>query len=337
MGAQGALGGEVGQHRQVSRELLADAGDDLNAVPAAVPGGKQLIGKGRHDKAQAAPGHQGCAAIGGSGLTDAIKNDIIALARAAEILCAVVDDRVRAEAAGKTCIGGRADGGDMGAEVVGQLDGGGADGPGGADHQDTLARSQFGAVAQVVKGGEGAEGQGGGLGQVKALGQGHQTVGADGDLFGMGAHGKAGGGKNAVAHGDAGHAGSDPGHLTGHDDAEDGLARTRQTEDQPQDQAETGRHVRAANAGVAGIERSCVLAHDDLTGLGARRCDGLDPDDVGGAVAGDDGGFHGGCGHGMDPWRGAVCADGGETGLGGRWFRGRSRGQIWGPFRGRCR
>ena len=106
VGAQRALGGEVGKIGEVGWSFAPDPGDDLHAVATAVPFGQNLTGQRGHDKTKAATRHENGAAVGGSGLTRAIEDHVKSFIQGAEIFGTVVDHLIRAETSGESAIGG---------------------------------------------------------------------------------------------------------------------------------------------------------------------------------------------------------------------------------------
>lgn len=96
-----------------------------------------------------------------------------------------VDDKFRAETAGELAFGvGGTGADDAGAELFGDLNGGGADaaGPGNGEHP--LAGADLGAVGEHVHGGAAGQGERGGGVKVNTLGQAHERASGDADKFG---------------------------------------------------------------------------------------------------------------------------------------------------------
>lgn len=174
----------------------------------------------------------------------------------------VGDDVVGAEVAHQRLVATAAHPGDRGrAEVAGQLDRGHADRAGGPDDQDPTS-DDVGLVAQVVQGRGAAEEHRGGVevahrgGDLDAAPDGH------GGQLGVGAHPRPGHRGHSGARGGALRAAALDRPGQGH--AQDGSARTAQTEGEPRGQAEARWEARPADAGVAGVDRRGAHAHQGV-------------------------------------------------------------------------
>ena len=83
-------------------------------------------------------------------LADGVEDDVVGLAVRREVLDGVVDDLVGAERSHDLDVGGVAHRGDVGADVLGQLDGGRTDRPGCPVDEDALPARSFAQFRQVM-------------------------------------------------------------------------------------------------------------------------------------------------------------------------------------------
>ncbi len=250
----------------------------MTAVTAASSGTCPSGPKSVDDEPAAPPEHRPDAAE--RDLAHRVEHDVVDVAGPDEVLGGVVDHFVGTQGAHDLDVGGVAYGGDLGAEVLGELDPGSADRAGRAVDQDALAPAQGGPAQAgpgqhhaVAHGGRLVERQGRGLaGQRRALAHAHQ--------LGVGAEAVGVDPEDGVAHGELG------------DRRAGGLDHARQLGAEhrplrPDEPAHEPDHERLAlaEAGVGPVDRGGMHSDQHLV-VGRHRVRHLyDPENFGWAIA----------------------------------------------------
>ena len=246
-------GEQAGIRRRLWRQHAQPADAAVHLAPDQQPEGADqpsLTGGPTAGEHEGAAGSHCPAEVAQAAVPDEVDHHVVPRAVTGEVVGGVVDDPVRPQGAGKGPVARADDGGDVQAHRPGQLDGEGADTPGGAVEQDAVARRRASGI-QAEQCGGGGERQGGRLVEPQPGGDRCELVGGDDGVVGERGRALA---EDVVTHPPPGHALADGLDRAGEVGAADGDTGSTQTEaatvEQPREARFATHHVP-----VAGVDR----------------------------------------------------------------------------------